>query len=673
MWFPRARRDRAILAVTTVVAVGVPVGAHHYVQSRTSVLAEHLGAAGGVPARVGGIDADLTGSIRLTDVALGDLVSADAIEASVALDSLLAGEFHADEIRVERPRVSVEASPDGDSDLARLARRMLGRTRAPSGSGGRLRRIVVSSGTLTAKIAGVGEISADGVELVPDAGGVRVITGTVRTRGSAGPIDVALRFSRSAAELSLPQMKFSRVLAVGGTGTVTAAGRSLELREVAAGRLAAGGSLEVHAAIDDGGVPRPIALELSPKDLTVTVRGDRIPLRALGGVAPRGLDLETARATGSVHLHQQGATLELVADGSFDGVVVDQKSIAGEPLPIGAGVRATLAVSPEAITVTELGIEVGAIHAKLSGWLRRGSPTSGQIDVTVATAPCAELLAALPAQVRGPLDGMLLEGKLGGSARLAIDLAAPVGDGTTLTTNITGDCRALAEPPAANVATLTVASDHQYADGSHGKVGPGEPNWYNYDRLPPRVRNAFVSAEDGRFWEHDGFDLQQIARSLEIDLRERRLARGGSTISQQLVKNSFLSYRRTFDRKVQEAILTWRLEAKLDKKQILTRYLNIIELGPHVFGVGAAAKYWFNASPRDLTVRQGAFLAALTSEPSSMSRRVRKAGGLDPTSTERVNTILRAMYRDAVISTEDYELAIRQGMAFTPAAVRADR
>ncbi len=671
-WLP-APRDRRILIVTTLVAVGVPIGAMAFVHARTDQLASHLGAAGGAPARIGSVDADLTGAIRITDIEIGDLVAADAIEASVALDSLLAGELRADEIRLARPRVSLVASPDGDSDLARLARRMLGRSRAPGGSGGRLRRIVVSEGSLTARIAGLGELTADGVELVPDADGVRVITGTVRVHGVAGPIDVSLAFSRSAAELSLPHLKFRRVLAVGGTGTVTAGSRALELREVAAGRLAAGGSLEVHAAIDDGGIARPIALEVSPKDLMVTLHGDRIPLRALAAVAPHGVDLETARATGSLHLRQHDHTLELVADGAFDGVVIDHKSVTGEPMPIGAAVKATLAVSPEAITVTELGFEIGAIKAKLSGWLRRGSSVSGQLDVEVASAPCADLLASLPAQVRGPLDGMVLAGNLGGSARLAIDLAAPVGDGAALTTQLDGDCRALSEPPAADVTSLTVASDHQFADGSHGKVGPGELTWYNHDRIPARVRNAFVSAEDGRFWEHNGFDLQQIARSLEIDLRERRLARGGSTISQQLIKNAFLSYRRTFDRKVQEAILTWRLEARLDKKQILTRYLNIIELGPHVFGIGAASKYWFNASPRELTVRQGAFLAAITSEPASMSRRVRRAGGLDPDSNDRVNTILRAMYRDGVIGTEEYDSAIRAGMSFTPAAVRADR
>lgn len=665
------------LIATGLLAIGASVGAAAYVNARTGELADRLGEAGGVPAQIGSIDADLTGAIRLSDVALGDLVAADSLEASVALESLLSGELHADEIRVSHPRVDIAASTNGDSDLARLARRLLGKGKVGASPGGggesRLRRIVVSSGSLAARVPGVGELSADGVELVPDAGGVRVITGPVHVHGEAGPVEVSLAFTRSAAELTLPRLEMTRVLAVGGSGTVTAGPRTLELREVAAGRLSAAGVLEVHAAIDDGGVARPLTVELSPQDSSVTVRGDRIPLRALSAVAPHGVDLETARATGSVHIARTGTALQLAADGSFDGVIVDHKAIAGEPMPVGAQVKAQLAISPEAITVSEVGVKLGALDARLSGWLRRGAPTSGQIEVAVARAPCADLLAALPGPVRGVLDGMVLEGTLGGTARLVIDLAAPLGDGTVLTTDLDNSCRALSEPPAADVMALAVASDHQYADGSHGRVGPGEATWYNWDRIPPRVRNAFVSAEDGRFFEHHGFDLQQIARSLEIDLRERRLARGGSTISQQLVKNAFLSYRRTFDRKVQEAILTWRLEQRLDKKQILTRYLNIIELGPHVFGVGAAAKYWFDRSPRELNFKQAAFLAAITSEPASMSRRLRKAGGLDPTSAERVNTILRAMYRDGAISTEDFELSKNQAMYFTPAATRSDR
>src|SRR5690606_10340604 len=180
------------------------------------------------------------------------------------------------------------------------------------------------------------------------------------------------------------------------------------------------------------------------------------------------------------------------------------------------------------------------------------------------------------------------------------------------------------------------------------------------------------SAEDGRFFDHHGFDVQQIGRSLEVDLRDRRLARGGSTISQQLVKNELLTHRRSLDRKIQEALLTWRLEARLDKKQILERYLNIIELGPRVHGVADAARYWFDAKPRELSIRQAAFLAALTAEPQSMSRRIRRAGGLDPESAARVDSVLRAMRRDGVITKDEHAAAREKPLRFAETALRRE-
>ena len=664
--------QRRILIATAVLAAGVPVGAAVWVDAETAELTDELGVAAGVPVRIGTVDADLTGAVRLSDVAFGDLIQADAIEASVALDSLLAGQLRADEIRISGPRVSLTVGADGDSDLSRLVHRLARRGRGSTSSDGRVRRIVVSSGTLTAKIAGVGELTADGVELIPDAGGVRVTTGPLRMTGTARPLGVELGFARSAAELTLPAMKFRRVLAVGGTGTITAGTRTIALREVAAGRLAPGGALEVRAAIDDAGIARPLSLELSPHDLSVTVRADRVPLRGLTALAPRGLGLEDARATGEIHVVRGEHAIEISVDGSFDGVALDHPSLATEPIPVTATIGTTLSIAPDAITVQRLDVDSGAIHTKLTGWLRRGSPASGQVEIELASAPCADLLASLPAQIRGPLDGMVLAGELGGHARLSIDLAAPTGDGTVLSTELRGRCDTLAEPPAADVMDLTRASPHVFVDGSRAIVGPGESGWFELRQMPTRLHGAFTSAEDGRFWEHDGFDVQQIARSLEIDLRERRLARGGSTISQQLVKNTFLTHRRTFDRKLQEAVLTWRLEARLDKKQILERYLNVIELGPRVFGVGAAAKHWFHTTPRGLTVRQAAFLAALTSEPTSMARRVRRHGGLDPDSAERVATVLRAMRRDGVIGTEEFDTARVAGMGFASSALRDD-
>jgi hypothetical protein len=679
-------RETRTLVLTAVLAVGVPIGQACWLRSRTDDLAERLAVAGGVPVTIGSIDADLGGSLRLSDVAFGDLVSAEAIEASVGMSSLLDGQLRADEIRVDGPHVSIRADADGDSDVARLARRLAG-SRAGAAAEHRPRlgagrpRIVVAGGTLTVRIAGLGELTADGVELVPDRDGVRIVTGPVRVRGGDRRLGIDLAFDRSAAELGLPHARFGRVLAVGGAGTVTAGAEALVVRDLAAGRRTPGGTLEVRAAVDDSGVARRIAVDVAldrdasahGPQLAITLRGERVPLRAFASLVPRALDLAETRATGTVTVRRSARSLQLSADGTLEDLVIDHRTIAPEPLAITTGVSGEVTISPDAIAVTNAGLTLGSIQLAASGWVRRGAPISGQLDLQLASAPCAQLLASVPESLRGPIDGMVLTGSLGGRARLALDLAAPAGDGATLTSSLAGGCRATAEPPAADVRKLAQVSEQQLADGSHVRIGPGEPDWTSLRRLPSYLSEAFVSAEDGRFFAHAGFDLHQIARSLEIDLRERRLARGGSTISQQLIKNAFLTQRRSFDRKLQEAILTWRLEARLDKQQILERYLNIIELGPRIHGIGAAARYWFDVSPRELTVRQAAFLAALTSQPASMSRRIRRHGGLDPDSAERVAVVLRAMRRDGAIKGEAYEAAKTASLHFTSTAVPTER
>ncbi len=674
---PRVRRDRRIALAMAACAIGVPVAAAAWVATSTDALADQLGAAGGVPVQIGTVDADLTGTIRLSDVAFGHLVSAEAVEASVALESLLAGTLRADEIRVAAPRVAIQIDSTGDSDLGRLARRLAGHHAGGAGrprSAGRLRRIVVSSGTLSAQVAGLGELAADGVELVPDAGGVRVITGAVRLAGRAGPLGVELAFARSAAELGLPHVRLGRVLAVGGAGAITSATAApMRLGDVAVGRLAATGTLELRAAVDDGGIPRALAIDVEPRARAIAIRGTRIPLGALAPLAPRGVVLDAAHATGALEVHRDAARITVDVDVAIDGGSLDHRVLAQAAVPIAGAIRASVAISPEAIAVSRAQLTLGAAQLTASGWLRRGAPASGQIEASLATALCGDLLASLPAELRGPLDGMVLAGTLGGHLRLSVDLAAPAGDGVELTTSITDACRTEAEPPAADVTRLAGPADQVFADGSHARIGKGEPGWTAIARLPAHVAGAFVSAEDARFHDHAGFDLLQIARSLEIDLREHRLARGGSTISQQLVKNAFLSQRRSFDRKLQEAILTWRLEARLDKTQILERYLNLIELGPRVYGLTAAARHWFDAAPADLTIRQAAFLAALTSEPTSMSRRVRRAGGLDADSAARVDVVLRAMRRDGLIDTAQLDAARAAGLRFAPAALKQER
>jgi hypothetical protein len=688
---PPRRRERRVLAATLALATGAPLGAAAWVQRETRALASQLTRAAGVPAHLGQIDADLTGAVRITDVRLGDLLAADALEAAVAMGSLLRGRLRADELRVEHPRVAVRVDADGDSDLARVARRLTRaaaparpaatapRAGAPRAAAG-LRRVLVTGGDLTAHVAGLGTLTASRVALIPDAGGVRVVTGPVTLRsgrGGAGlAVDLDLQFSRAAAEVELPQVRVGRALAVGGRGTArVAAGPPIEIRELAAGRLGAGGPVEVRARIADGATARELAIDLAripraprggaaidgappPPGLTLSARGAGLPLAGLSAIAPRGLDLRGARATGSIAVQERpDGPLVLTADLQLAQLVIDARAVAPHPVPLTGRATGELTVGRDAIHWRGAALELGAARATTSGWLRRGTPASGRVDAALAEAPCSALLAAIPAELRGPLDGMALDGALGARLRVAIDLAAPDGQGATVASELIGSCRALAEPPAADVTRLAVAGEQQLLGGARRRVGRGTPDHVALPALPAHVPAAFVAAEDGRFYEHGGFDVAQIARSLEIDLRERRLARGGSTISQQLVKNAFLSQRRSLDRKLHEAILTWRLEARLGKRQILERYLNVIELGPRVFGLGAAARHWFGVAAPELTVRQAAFLAALTAQPTSMARRVRRAGGLDAESAERVAVVLRAMRRDGAITAATYEAA----------------
>lgn len=138
--------------------------------------------------------------------------------------------------------------------------------------------------------------------------------------------------------------------------------------------------------------------------------------------------------------------------------------------------------------------------------------------------------------------------------------------------------------------------------------------WTPLDRIPQSLVRAVLVAEDTRFYEHHGFDLEQIEKAWRANRTSGRL-RGASTISQQTAKNLYLDPSRNFLRKGREAILTGWLELWLPKDRILEAYLNVIELGPGIFGAGAAARVYFDRLPENLSREQSALLAATLPAP----------------------------------------------------------
>ena len=154
-----------------------------------------------------------------------------------------------------------------------------------------------------------------------------------------------------------------------------------------------------------------------------------------------------------------------------------------------------------------------------------------------------------------------------------------------------------------------------------GKTLHIDYRWVSFSRIPKHVRMAVLVAEDGAFYSHNGVDWHEVWESVETNLEEGRIVRGGSTITQQLAKNLFLSTSRDPIRKLKELLITWMLEARLPKKRILELYLNIIEWGPGVFGIEAAAQRYFHKPVTRLTRDEAARLAAVI--PSPLRRRPR--------------------------------------------------
>ncbi|MDZ7374306.1 MAG: monofunctional biosynthetic peptidoglycan transglycosylase [candidate division KSB1 bacterium] len=143
--------------------------------------------------------------------------------------------------------------------------------------------------------------------------------------------------------------------------------------------------------------------------------------------------------------------------------------------------------------------------------------------------------------------------------------------------------------------------------------------WVPLSRISPYLVHAVLIAEDDKFFQHRGFDWESIREAFEKDLQRKRFAFGGSTISQQLAKNLYLSPRKTPIRKLREAAIAWQLERKLSKRRILELYLNVIEWGDGIYGAEAAARTYYGCSAAELSVPQAIRLASILPNPRRYS------------------------------------------------------
>ena len=180
--------------------------------------------------------------------------------------------------------------------------------------------------------------------------------------------------------------------------------------------------------------------------------------------------------------------------------------------------------------------------------------------------------------------------------------------------------------------------------------GSSTSEWVSLDDINYNLINAVISVEDKNFYHHHGFDYLRIVKAMYLNIKNRKITQGASTISQQYIKNIFLDFSSTWSRKIEEAFLTLELEVHYTKDEILEGYLNTINYGQGNFGIGNASRYYFNKEPIDLTLEEALILAGIPNSPENYN----PVANYD-LSIERAKIVGQSMVLNEYITQEEFD------------------
>ncbi|MBC7420911.1 MAG: monofunctional biosynthetic peptidoglycan transglycosylase [Bdellovibrio sp.] len=191
---------------------------------------------------------------------------------------------------------------------------------------------------------------------------------------------------------------------------------------------------------------------------------------------------------------------------------------------------------------------------------------------------------------------------------------------------------------------------------------PVSKNYVSLSNISKNLQNAILLTEDSGFYQHNGFDQEGISHCIEKIKEKRKLVCGGSTITQQLAKNMFLSKDKSFFRKGAEAIITLRIEKSLTKREILERYLNVIQFGKNIYGIKQASQFYFRKSPSQLSVTESAFFAMILPNPEKYSQSYYRKD-LTKFARKRLSKIINDLFKYKKINENQY-LAAEDSLDF---------
>ena len=493
---------------------------------------------------------------------------------------------------------------------------------------------------------------------LPDLRFAHAIAAQVATRlsGLLGP--------RAAIDIGAANWKLDRgkTSVTVGPGPASMTREGTQLRAAfTAGATEGGPSLSVHAA-----------LPLADGDSTLDLEGGPVSLGALGVQNGTAGLFDVARAAVSGHAH-----FDLASDAhdlTFDcaaaarGVSVRDRLLATDDIRgLDVQLRARGVFSmPGDLRFDDLAVTLGALHVEANGVLDQQSDhVAAAMHVAVPVTPCRTVLESIPTALVPLASDMSFGGTFGAEGRVAFDSRSL--DDLALDIRVRDGCRATAVPTALARDTLLHPFTHRIylPDGSTEDelTGPGTDGYTPLDRISPFMEVAVTTTEDGSFRTHHGFSPPAIRGSLIANLKARRFVRGASTLSMQLAKNLFLSREKTLSRKLEEVILTDYIEQILSKDEILELYFNVVEFGPAIYGIGAAADYYFGRTPAELDLAEAFFLASILPSPLRLGL-AHDGATLSDSRLGALRSLMRIARKRGLITDPELEAGVQESVEF---------
>ncbi|MFO0559950.1 MAG: biosynthetic peptidoglycan transglycosylase [Polyangiales bacterium] len=406
---------------------------------------------------------------------------------------------------------------------------------------------------------------------------------------------------------------------------------------------------------------------------SLTVRGAELPLaevaRWVRGVPWHDVERGTVRVDGRVRPMEGG---RFSASGSCElrDFGLAHSKLAHDPvvgLTVALDGAAEIDLNSRRISTDGMNIAVNDVRARVRGWAERSSDHTA-IDVTASMerTSCDGIRRSLPASLTGPVSEFSFGGDIAANVALALDTRRI--DDTRLDVRVDDRCYVARDTYTRGVARFSGPFVQRVQEPGRMRAfvtGPGTAAWVPLGDIAPHMINAVLSREDGRFYRHAGVDPQEIRNAIVRNVSAGRFVYGASTLSMQLAKNVFLAREKTLVRKLQEFVLTWYLERTLGKDAILELYLNVVEFGPGVYGVGPASRFYFGVEPSQLSPSQAIFIATLLPNPVQRSAPFfRGAAGNGTLAMVRGHA--RIMHHRGLLTDEELAATQVDPLAFRP-------